>query len=293
MTTSHPRLVVTAALAVVGLAVATGCSGPSDPVPPHSGPQATSAVAQSGSAASSGSEIQPLAAPIADPAAGSRTASSPGSTAAPASPNPQRRVITVTGVGTVTGTPDTLTVQLGVQTRADSASAALQNNNAKAADVISALRKHGVAAKDLQTSQLSINPTYTNDGNSITGYEVSNFVTATLHDIGKAGALIDAAQQAAGNAIRLNQVSFSFADDSSLRAKARADAVKHALAQAGQLAHAADLTLGQVLSITEGPDYSSPKTVYAAASAAAAGPAPVMPGQQDLTVQVQVVVAIG
>lgn len=58
------------------------------------------------------------------------------------------------------------------------------------------LKNKGVAAKDIQTSQLSINPTYTKE--KITGYQVTNVVTVTLHDVKNAGAIIDAAKSAAG-----------------------------------------------------------------------------------------------
>jgi uncharacterized protein len=59
-----------------------------------------------------------------------------------------------------------------------------------------------VAAADLQTSQLSINPTSTPNGR-INGYDVTNLVTATLRDIGGAGGLVDAAAAAAGDAVRI------------------------------------------------------------------------------------------
>lgn len=222
------------------------------------------------------------------------TASS-GDTATAPQPADQRRTITVTGVGTVSGTPDTVTVQLGVQTRASTASKALKENNSAANAVIDRLRKAGVAKKDLQTTQLSIHATRSSNGSSITGYEVSNFVTATLHDTSKAGDIIDAAQKAAGDAIRVNNIRFSFADDSSLRTSAREHAVKQAMAQAKQLATAAGLTVGPVLSITEGAPGGNPTPMTLSAAAAPAGgeSMPTLPGSQDLTVQVQVVVAIG
>ncbi|OJV26958.1 MAG: hypothetical protein BGO26_04850 [Actinobacteria bacterium 69-20] len=203
--------------------------------------------------------------------------------------------MTAVGSGTVSGTPDTLTVQLGVQTRAATASVALNQNNTAAASLIAKLKSSGVAEKDLRTSSLSVYATYSDNGSTVTGYEVSNMVTATLHDVSKAGTLIDAAQSAAGNAIRVDGISFSFADDSSLRAKARADAVKQALTQAKQLADVAGVTVGQVMSISESGG-SAPMPMYAMPSAAGAADSattPVLPGSADLSVTVQVVVAIG
>ena len=127
------------------------------------------------------------------------------------------RSITTRGVGTVAGTPDTLTVVLGVQTRAASAADALADNNTRAGGLLDVLRGRGVADKDLRTSGLSISPTFEADGR-ITGYEVANEVTATLRDIAGAGALVDAAAQAAGDAVRVQQIAFGIDDDAQPRA---------------------------------------------------------------------------
>ncbi len=156
---------------------------------------------------------------------------------------PDRTSITTRGVGTVAGTPDTLTVVLGVQTRAASAADALADNNTRAGGLLDVLRGRGVADKDLRTSGLSISPTFEADGR-ISGYEVTNEVTATLRDIAGAGALVDAAAQAAGDAVRVQQIAFGIDDDAQPRAQARADAVRQAVTQARQLADAADVGLG-------------------------------------------------
>lgn len=219
------------------------------------------------------------------------TGSSSQTSAAPAA-DTDRRLITAQAVGTVTGTPDVLTISLGVETRSESAGTALAENNRLAGDVIAVIKNNGVAPEDLQTSQLTTNPTY-DDGGRVTGYQVTNMVTARLRDIAAAGALIDAVGTAAGDAIRVQQVSFSIDDDSGLRAAARADAVRRAQAQAQQLADAAGVPLGAIRSITEitgsSPIPYSPS--YSSADAAAA--VPIEAGSQELTVSVQVIYDIG
>src|SRR5436190_462167 len=75
-----------------------------------------------------------------------------------------RPTIAARGVGEVKGTPDTLRVVLGVETQSASAKDALAQNNAKANSLIDTVKQHGVETKDIQTSQLSINPTYDNQG---------------------------------------------------------------------------------------------------------------------------------
>jgi uncharacterized protein YggE len=197
--------------------------------------------------------------------------------------------ITTRGLGTVTRTPDTVTMVIGVQTRAQSAKAALDANTDRATALINVLKSKGVAPADLQTSQLSVNPTSDPATGRITGYEVTNQVTAKLHDIGTAGGLIDAAGEAAGDAVRLQQLSFSIADDSAARAQARANAVRQAQAHAKQMADGAGVRLGKIRSITEVP-VSPPGPLGRDATAAA--PVPIEPGTQDLNVMVEVVYAI-
>jgi len=204
-----------------------------------------------------------------------------------------RRVITVRGVGQVTGTPDTVTIVLGVETTATSAGDALTSNNTKASAVIAMLKGRGVAAKDLQTSRLSINPTHSNK-ETITGYQVRNQLTVTLHDVKGAGAIIDAAQSAAGDAIRVNRLGFSIGDDSALRASARGDAIRKAKVQAQQMAQAAGIVLGPVVSISESPQDVSPvRTAAVEMADRAAASMPVEAGSRDLNVTVHMVFAIG
>ena len=198
--------------------------------------------------------------------------------------------ITARAVGTVKGAPDILTVVLGVNTQAPGAKAALDANSQKANALLDALKAGGVAAADLQTSQLSINPTYAPNGR-ITGYDVANLVTATLRDIAGAGGLVDAAAAAAGDAVRVQQLSFSIDDDSAARATARAAAVKQAQAQAKQMADAAGVRLGPLRSITEIPAGTSFAGDAARASAASAS-VPIEPGTQELTVTVELTYAV-
>ena len=68
--------------------------------------------------------------------------------------------ITVTGTGTVTGTPNQLLLSIGVQVNAASVGSALQEADQVVTRVTGTLRSRGVAASDIQTSDLSIQPNY-------------------------------------------------------------------------------------------------------------------------------------
>jgi uncharacterized protein YggE len=204
------------------------------------------------------------------------TAAAPSGQAAPPA-------ITARATGTVVAAPDTASVVLGVTTRDRSATAALAANSERANAVVGVLQGAGVAPAD------TVYPTSAPETGRITGYEVSNQVTATLHDIAAAGALIDQAAAAAGDAIRVQTIQFSIADESAARAEARADAVRRALAQARQLADAAGVGLGAVRSIVELAGEQPPIAYKAEAADRAVQSVPIQPGTQELAVTVEVV----
>ena len=147
--------------------------------------------------------------------------------------------VTVQAIGKVSAAPDTLTISLGVQTTAPKAVDALHEASAKAQDLIDTLKGAGVAADDITTANLSVYPQYDRDSNTIDGYQASNSVTAELRDLTAAGAVIDAAAGAVGDAVTMNGVTFSIRDTSALYSKAREEAVANARTQAETLAKAA------------------------------------------------------
>jgi uncharacterized protein YggE len=199
--------------------------------------------------------------------------------------------ITVTGTGNVTGTPNQLVLSMGVQVNGSSVGSALGNANNAVNRVTAALRADGVAAKDIQTSGLSIWPNYPNNSQVPNGYSVSESLTATLNSLAKAGAQIDAAVHAGGNATTVSGISLNLTDTSTLLAQARARAVADATAKAGQYAKALGEPLGAVISITDQASTLPYPVFSGAASAAQSKAVPISPGTQQLSVSITVVFA--
>jgi uncharacterized protein len=197
--------------------------------------------------------------------------------------------ITVTGTGTVIGTPNQLVMSMGVQVNGGSVSTALDAANQVIGQITAALSAQGVAASDIQTSGLSIYPNYQSGSPVPVSYQVSESLTATLNDVGAAGRQIEAAVRAGGNAVTVDGVSLNLTDDGPLLAAARASAMRDARTKAEQFAQAAGEPLGQVLSIT--PVASSGPPVFAPNEAASSGTAavPISPGSQQVSVSVTVV----
>lgn len=197
------------------------------------------------------------------------------------------RQITVVGSGEVRVTPDTASVQIGVDTTAPTTQDALAQNTAQANAIIEKIKALGVAEKDIQTSGFNIYPTYSDDGRQVTGYTVSNQVNVTIRDLAQAGNLLDQVVQAGAN--RIYGVSFTVADPAATLAQARDKAVTDAKARADQLAQGSGATVGQVLVISENVGSSPvvPLPVMERAVAADSS-VPMQAGEQSYTAQVQV-----
>jgi uncharacterized protein len=202
--------------------------------------------------------------------------------------------LTVTGTGTVTGTPNQLVLSMGVQVNAPSVSSALTQANSAISKVMSSLERNGVAKANIQTSGLSIQPNYRGRGQTPVGYGVSEQLTATLVSLTKAGSQIQDAVTAGGNAVTVDGVSLNMTDTGGLLQRARARAVHDAQAKASQFATAMHEQLGPVISISD--QTTLPTPVYNAALAfggVAAKSVPVSAGSQQISVQITVTYSIG
>lgn len=209
--------------------------------------------------------------------------------------NPQG--ITVVGTATVKGTPDTLRLQMGVNTTRGTVGDALAAANSAAARVFEALKKANVDAKDQQTSGMSIYPQYNSSGSSVTGYAVTENLVVTLRDLKTAGATISAVVAAGGSDTRVDSIGLTIDDTSALLTSARATAVANAKTKAQQYADAAGRPLGNLIDLTESVNQPTPQPYYSEAAAAGGdkllGAVPIKSGSQDVVVVVTATYAIG
>lgn len=200
------------------------------------------------------------------------------------------RRIDVSGSGVVYAVPDQATVQIGVSSQAKSASDALKDNSGKTAAVIESIKSLGVDAKDIQTRDFSIYPTYDTAGTTITGYQVTNAVVVVIRDVQNAGTILDKVVSSGAN--NISGLTFDVADPTAQQAEARTKAVAVARAKAETLAKAAGVTLGDIITINESVSNSGPVMPMARADAAMANSVPVATGQQAITVDVAISFAI-
>lgn len=187
-------------------------------------------------------------------------------------------------------TPDMATITLGVQTDGPTAAGALSANAAQMTKVVAALKKAGIADRDIQTSNLNVNPQYVykeNQPPKLTGYQASNQVTIQVRDLAKLGQTVDATVNA--GATNVGGISFGLQDPKAAEDAARLDAVKALQAKADLYARATGYKIVRLVSLGEGGGYTPappPMPMYAMARMDKAESSPVSAG--ELKVQVSV-----
>jgi uncharacterized protein YggE len=200
----------------------------------------------------------------------------------------------VTARGEVRRVPDVAVISAGVVTQSTDAGTAMSDNAARIARVVAALKKAGIADKDIATSSISLSPQYRYNNNEppvITGYQANNQLTIRFRDIGKSGAIIDALVKEGAN--QVNGPSMEIDKPEAALDEARIMATKAARARADLYASALGLKVKRVVSLSE-QDSGSPQPVpmmFARSVAADAGAAKtaVMAGEQGIGVTVSVV----
>jgi uncharacterized protein len=212
--------------------------------------------------------------------------------------------VAVQGTGRISARPDVATINVGVVSQAPSAKEALAANTKAMTQLHEIVNDHGVASKDIQTTQIQVHPQYSqprpnprgvpeNSGEfipRIVGYRVDNAVQVTARRIDKLGELLDALVQAGAN--QIHGISFRVDQPETLLDEARKRAMADAKRKAELLAGEAGVVLGPPRSIQdEGVPSEPPRPMLmmGRATMAAAAPVPIAAGEQELSVSVHVV----
>jgi uncharacterized protein YggE len=204
--------------------------------------------------------------------------------------------ISVSGEATVSAAPDLAQIDAGVANDARTAKEASDANNAAMGKVLLALKGAGIDEKDYQTSRLSLQPQYATSSKgleratSIVSFRASNRVTVKIRDVTKVANVIDTLVSAGANDV--GNISFEVTQASKLLDGVREQAIADARRKAEIYAKAAGVTLGAPISISEG---GGPMPLFkgrVAAAPMAAAPTQVAPGEETLSVTVNVSWAI-
>lgn len=203
-------------------------------------------------------------------------------------PDQTSRQVTVVGAGKVQGTPDILTANVSMEAVAPDVTTALNQSSDRQQAVIKALVDFGVDRKDISTSQVSLQPQYSQDGTAISGYRASNSIDVKIRQLDRASQALALIASTGGDATRINSVNFAIEDDSQLIKDARTRAFEDAKSRAEQYAQLSGLALGSVMSISEVAGSSAPPMPMPMPRAAMED-VPLEPGQQTVGFNVTVV----
>ena len=195
--------------------------------------------------------------------------------------------------GRTTRVPDVAVIRAGVVTQAPTAAAALADNSARMARVLAAIRRAGLAERDLQTSNVGLSPQYKYADNQppvITGYQANNTIAVRFRDVAKAGPILDALVREGAN--QIDGPSLQLDNPDAALDEARADAMKRARARADLYARAAGLRVDRIVSIAEnGQNAGGPQPLVLYAMRAKRGESAdteLAAGEREVTVNVAV-----
>jgi len=195
----------------------------------------------------------------------------------------------VVSTGEATRVPDIVRINAGVATQAPSATEAIRQNAARMASVRAALRRAGVAERDIQTSAINLYPDWRHIENrtpELIGYRAQNQVNVRFRDIADAGGILDALVAAGANEI--SGPSFEIERPEAALDEARMEALAAARARAELYARALGMRVRRVLSVSEAGMGAMPPRPVMMREMAAQDATQIVPGEQSLTASLTV-----
>lgn len=225
---------------------------------------------------------------------------------------PNSAILSLTAEGQSRRASDIAMFSAGVVTQAQTASAAISENSSKMDAVIAALKRAGIADRDIQTSAINLSPVYSNperdaqilarqsgrpyippppeqQARRIIGYEARNTVQVRVRNLANMGRVIDTLVSVGANEV--NGPNFTLEEQQAALDEARVEAVTQGRQRAELYARAAGMRVARILSINEGGGYHPVQQIFVTGSRAAAPappppPTPVQPGELTLGVNV-------
>lgn len=229
---------------------------------------------------------------------------------------PSSAILSLTAQGESRRLPDVALFSAGVVTQSETASAALRENSTRMEQVIAALKRAGIADRDIQTASINLSPRYYHPEREaamrarqagqpyvpppedlaprIVGYEARNSVQVRVRDLSKMGQVIDTLVSVGANEV--NGPNFTLDEQDAAMAEARAEAVAEGRQTAEVYARAAGMRIGRIISISEGGgNYPVQQSIVLTGSRGGPPPppppaplsdAPVAPGELSLSIAV-------
>lgn len=196
----------------------------------------------------------------------------------------------VVATGEVTRVPDIVRINAGVVTQAQTAGEAIRQNATRMAAVRAALTRAGIEARDIQTSNVSLQPDYRyaeNQPPQLVGYRAANEVNVRFRDIAQSGRILDALVAEGAN--QINGPNLGIERPEAALDEARTAAIATARARAELYARTLGMRVARILSVSEpGAVQMPPVPVLRMQAANAEAATDIAPGEQVLSVSLTV-----
>lgn len=205
---------------------------------------------------------------------------------------PLPRTLSIVGHGEIKAAPDMASISIGVLSQAATAKEALAANTQAMTSVLASLMASGIAEKDIQTSNFSVQPRYeysqSGEAPKVIGYDVSNSVTVQVRKLDNLGPVLDTVIQQGSN--QVSGIQFSLAEPEAKLDEARKRAVADAQRKARLYAETAGFALGNVIALSETSSFQPPVPIYAKTMRAEAADAavPIAQGEQTISADVNI-----
>ena len=172
--------------------------------------------------------------------------------------------VTVSATSEIYAKPDIGFVTLSVVTEAKTIAEAMTENTSKMNNVIGFVKEQGVEAKDLKTTNFSINPRYEYNRETgkrtLAGYEVDQSLQVKIRDLSKTGSILEGAAEFGANEV--GNLQFTIDNEDALKAQAREGAIKKAKAKAEVLANQLGVNLIRITNFSEREITPQPISYY-------------------------------
>jgi len=193
----------------------------------------------------------------------------------------------ISATGEATRVPDVAVISAGVTTRSTTATGAIQDAADRMSKVLAALKRAGVEDRDIQTSNISLNPEYRyveNQPPQLVGYTASNQLTVKFRDIRSSGKILDALVGQGAN--QINGPNLTIDKPEAALDEARAKAVAIGRARAELYARALGMRIVRIVSVSEneGAYPVPPPRPMMMATAERSAETQIQPGEQKLQV---------
>lgn len=199
-------------------------------------------------------------------------------------------IVTVTGTGEASSTPDVLRLRLRVEGRGADVGEALDTASAALSQVLAVVREHGITDRDIASGRISVGTRYNQNGARV-GFESTQEVAITVRDVAASGALMRAVAAAAPDALSIDDVALAISEPEPLLVAARDAAFADGKAKAEQYARLAGRRLGAVVQVSEERGFATPiaRVADGKEQAMVTSAVPVEAGEESLRASITVV----